>query len=127
MMKRRILYSGPNIELQTAEDRRECLNRCHFIYNGLDLQFEINSVNTQNLGDTVVSALAERDLDVEQRKRLIGLAVCDCGAGTEAGSGTCYIKFGAVLPGGNAPIYFDNLVYACETIARAQHMSHSRC
>jgi hypothetical protein len=35
----------------------------------------------------------------------------------------CYIKFGAVLPGGNAPIYFDNLLYACEIFAKAQNMS----
>jgi hypothetical protein len=29
----------------------------------------------------------------------------------------------AVLHSGNAPIYFDNLLYACETFAKAQQMS----
>ena len=44
-------------ELQTTEDRRDCLNSCHsltnLIYDG-HVQFEINSVITQNLGDTVM-------------------------------------------------------------------------
>jgi Acetyltransferase (GNAT) family len=80
-------------DLQTAEDRRECPNSCYrltnFIYDGLDVQFEINSVKTQNLGDTVLLWQNGKLDDVEQR--LIGLAVCRCGAGTEAGSGACYI------------------------------------
>lgn len=86
-------------ELQTAEDRRECLNGCHnitnLIYDGLDVQFEINSVNTQNLGDTILPWHNYNDQTVEDRKRLVGLAVCRCGAGTEVGSGACYIMFGA--------------------------------
>jgi hypothetical protein len=40
-------------ELQTAEDRRDCLNSCHnlinLIYDGLDVEFE-----TQDLGDTIL-------------------------------------------------------------------------
>jgi GNAT superfamily N-acetyltransferase len=114
-------------ELRTAEDRRDCLNSCHsltdLIYDGLDVQFEIKSVNIQNLGDTVLLWQNGNGNDHNLERRLIGLAVCHCGAGTEAGSGVCYIKFGAVLPDINAPIYFDNLLYACETFAKAQHMS----
>jgi N-acetylglutamate synthase-like GNAT family acetyltransferase len=107
------------------EDRRECLNSCYrltnSIYDGLDVQFEINSVNMQNLGDTILLWQNGNDLDdVEQR--LIGLAVCHCGAGTEAGSGSCYIKFGAVLPGDNTQIFFDSLLHACETFAKEQQM-----
>ena len=114
-------------ELQTAEDRRDCLNRCHsltnLIYDGLDVQFEINSVNTQNLGDTVLLWRKGNGNDYGLEQRLTGLAVCHCGAGTEAGSGVCYIKFGAVLPGDNASVYFDNLLCACETFAKEQHIS----
>ena len=95
-------------ELRTAEDRRDCLNSCHsltdLIYDGLDVQFEIKSVNTQNLGDTVLLWQNGNDMNnVEQR--LIGFAVCHCGAGTKAGSGACYIKFGAVLPDDNTHLF----------------------
>jgi predicted N-acetyltransferase YhbS len=84
-------------ELQTAEDRRDCLNRCHsltnLIYDGLDVQFEINSVKTQNLGDTVLLWQNGNGNDHDLERRLIGLAVCHCGAGTEAGSEVCYFKW----------------------------------
>ncbi|MGA9149096.1 MAG: hypothetical protein WBZ36_00855 [Candidatus Nitrosopolaris sp.] len=106
-------------DLQTDEDRRECLNSCYrltnFIYDGLDVQFEINSVKTQNLGDTVLLWQNGDDLDDVEQRRLIGLAVCHCGAGTEAGSGACYIKFGAVLPGNNTQMYFGSLLHVCES------------
>ena len=49
--------------------------------------------------------------------------MCHCGPGTEAGSGACYIKFGAGPPGDNTQIYFDNLLHACETFAKEQQMS----
>jgi hypothetical protein len=51
------------------------------------------AVDTQGLGDTVL--LAEAD-------RFAGFAVCHSGGGSEAGSGACYVKFGAVLPGEGA-------------------------
>ena len=45
-------------KLPTTKDRKECLNSCrnltNSIYGGLDLQLEINSVDTQGLGDTVL-------------------------------------------------------------------------
>ena len=34
-----------------------------------------------------------------RRGTLEGMAVCHCGAGSEAGGDTCYVKFAAVLPG----------------------------
>lgn len=112
-------------ELVTAEDRSECLNSCrnltNAIYEGLDLRLEINSVNTQRLGDTVLLWQDCGDhRDEERRRRLIGFAVCHCGAGTEAGSGTCYIKFGGVFSGANSAMYFDRLIDACETFAKGQ-------
>jgi GNAT superfamily N-acetyltransferase len=116
-------------ELATAEDRIECLKSCcsltNAIYDGLDLQIEINSVNTQRLGDTILLWEDGDGIGEENRKRrsLIGFAVCHCGAGTEAGSGACYIKFGGVLSGANSVMYFDKLIDACETFAKGQDLS----
>ncbi|OZH53899.1 GCN5 family acetyltransferase [Hydrocoleum sp. CS-953] len=57
------------------------------IYPGLDLQSEILAVANQRLGDT---------LFLWENGNLEGFAICHYGADTEAGSNTCYIKFGAV-------------------------------
>jgi hypothetical protein len=75
---------------------------------------EVNAVATQQLGDTV---LLWRDA------RLVGLAVCHFGPGTEAGSGTCYVKFGATRPGPPAGQDFDRLVKACEEMASKSGLS----
>jgi len=52
------LQSSRYSETQAGEDRRRCLNSCrkltNAIYDGLDVQHEINSVNNQSLGDTVL-------------------------------------------------------------------------
>ncbi len=64
------------------------------IYPGLDLTREIVSVRRQGLGDTVL---------VDDAAGLQALAVCHVGAGTEAGAGSCYIKFGGVRPGPGRP------------------------
>lgn len=78
------------------------------IYEGLDITGEILSVSEQRLGDTVL---------LWKNEKLVGLAVCHCGPGTEAGSGTCYIKFGAVRSGTKAGQNFTNLLKACEKMA----------
>lgn len=79
------------------------------IYEGLDLKSEITAVKTQRLGDTVLLWDRNNDDAGERRirtrrgkRRLMGLAVCHCGAASEAGSNTCYVKVGAVQPGPNA-------------------------
>jgi len=101
-----------------ASDRDEILSSCReltdAIYEGLDVRHEIEAVAAQNLGDTVL--LWEGD-------RLVGLAVCHMGPGTEAGSGVCYIKFGAVRPGPDAEQHFINLIDACEEMAAAQQLA----
>ena len=53
----------------------------------------------------------------------MGLAVCHCGVGFEAGSNTCYVKVGAVQPGPDAGQFFGQLLNVCEELARAQRMS----
>src|SRR5262245_23932816 len=85
-----------------------CRDITNAIYDGLDVSSEIRSVANQRLGDTL---LLRRDGEV------IGLAVCHWGAGTEAGSGACYVKFGAVGPGRTAAEDFDRLLTACEEAA----------
>jgi len=65
---------------------------------------EIRAVDHQQLGETIL---------IWEGSRLAGFAVCHAGAGTEAGSGKCYIKFGAARPRHEAAKRFRNLVAAC--------------
>jgi N-acetylglutamate synthase-like GNAT family acetyltransferase len=78
------------------------------VFPGLDLGREIDAVRDQGLGGTV---LLEGDGGLE------GAAVCHCGAGSEAGSGTCFVKFGAVRGGEGAGGRFERLLDACEAFA----------
>jgi GNAT superfamily N-acetyltransferase len=93
---------------ELSEEERTCaLAVCRdvagAILNGLDVSLEICSVRRQSLGDTVLIDDA--------------FAICHCGAGTEAGTNGCYIKFAAVRPGPNAEKTFDKLLDACESLA----------
>jgi GNAT superfamily N-acetyltransferase len=102
--------------------RTECLAACRSVtgasYAGLDLQREIRAVEEQGLGDTVL---------LRDGACVVGLAVCHTGPHTEAGSGICYIKAGAVLPGPGAAIRFSQLLDACESLAgtRGLHTVHA--
>lgn len=78
------------------------------LFRGLDLEREILPVAVQGLGDTI---LLRAGGVVE------GVAVCHCGAGSEARSDTCYVKFGAVRPGVGAGERFERLLDACEAFA----------
>jgi GNAT superfamily N-acetyltransferase len=104
-------------EVQAGE-REAVLSDCRQltdkIYAGLDVSGEINAVATQKLGDTVL---------LWDDAGLVGLAVCHCGADTEAGSGTCYVKFGAARPGPTAEQDFDRLLRACEEMASTGGLS----
>jgi GNAT superfamily N-acetyltransferase len=104
-------------EVQEGE-RETTLSACRQltddIYEGLDLRGEINAVASQKLGDTIL---------LWQDARLVGLAVCHCGPGTEAGSGTCYVKFGAARPGPTARQDFDRLLKACEEMTSKSGLS----
>jgi GNAT superfamily N-acetyltransferase len=93
---------------------KQCREVTGAIYEGLDLEHEIVATDKHDLGDTVL--LAEGD-------NLAGFAVCHCGGGTEAGSGACFIKFGAVLPGEGAAVRFERLVEACEALAAERGLS----
>jgi hypothetical protein len=41
---------------------------------------------------------------IHEGSELAAFAVCHCGGGTEAGSGTCFVKFGAARPGPSAAL-----------------------
>ena len=93
-------------------EREQVLDACRAltdsILEGLDVRLEIQSVERQRLGDTVV--LWDGDV-------LDAFAVCHCGEGTEAGAHTCYVKFAAVRPGQDMERRFDQLLKACEALA----------
>jgi GNAT superfamily N-acetyltransferase len=78
------------------------------VHPGLDLTREIESVLNQGLGDVIL---------IDDTAALQGVAVCHIGAGTEAGGGNCYVKFGAVRPGQHAARHFGLLLDACQLLA----------
>jgi GNAT superfamily N-acetyltransferase len=97
---------------QTANGRAGLLDEVReltdAVFRGLDLEREIVAAATQRIGDTLLIA-GDEELD--------GVAVCHCGAGSEAGSDTCYVKFAAVRPGFGAADRFERLLDACERFA----------
>lgn len=104
-------------ESRRSEIINESISLTDSIYGGLNLESEIESVFKQTLGETILM----RDIDMN----LCGLAVCHCGAGTEAGSNTCYVKFGATISSGQqlALDIFENLLNSCERFAASQGLS----
>lgn len=104
------LFSG-----MAAQERADCLKACAeltgAIYEGLNVEREIRAVTEQNLGATVL---------LWDDSELMGFAVCHCGAGSEAGSGALYIKFGAARPGIDAEGNFNRLLESCEAFAASK-------
>ena len=82
----RLLSQLSQTEKENATEK--CRQLSNQIFEGLDLRKEIRSVDVQKLGDTV--------LMLDSGDNLAGFAICHTGAGTEAGTGNCYVKFGAV-------------------------------
>ncbi|QGV82737.1 GNAT family N-acetyltransferase [Streptomyces ficellus] len=97
----------------TADERPDALRLSRAltgaVYEGLSLEREITATQAQGLGDIILLEGADSGLD--------GLAVCHCGAGTEAGEDVCFVKFGAVRPGPGAADRFVRLLDACEQLA----------
>lgn len=102
----------------SPEQQQTCLDACREltddVYEGLDLGCEITTVAQHDLGETVL--LADGDA-------LAGFAICHCGPGTEAGSDTCYVKFGVVRPGPDAGSSFARLLAACEAFTAARGLT----
>lgn len=83
------------------------------IFAGLDVGRESRAVADQKLGDTVL---------VWNASRLAAFAVCHTGAGSEAGSGACYVKFAAVRPGARAGNDFARLLRSIEAFAGSRNV-----
>jgi GNAT superfamily N-acetyltransferase len=90
-----------------------CRELADAIYPGLDVTPEIQAVEEQKLGETVL---------IEGPRGVEAFAVCHCGPQTEAGSGTCYVKFGASRPGPQARASFALLMDAVEAMASARDL-----
>ena len=96
----------------TSQQQTECMQACfeltNELYDGLDVSRDIEAVQEQNLGDTVL---------LWDDSKLGAFAVCHCGEETEAGPDTCYVKFAAVRSDGSASDEFVQLVSACDAFA----------
>jgi len=94
----------------SAADQEGALAACRALaaanYPGLDLTREIRAVAMQRLGDTLL---------LTDGGGISGFAICHYGAGSEGGSGRCFVKFAAVRPGAAAA--FTRLVDACDMLA----------
>lgn len=101
----------------TDQEQRRCIAACaeltDAIYPGLDVGDDIRAVERLKLGDTLILA---DDAGIE------AFAVCHWGAGSEGGSGTCYVKFGAARPGPAAAERFARLLCACDAIAQSESL-----
>jgi predicted N-acetyltransferase YhbS len=109
--------AAPTVVSALSEaERRACLAEARrltsALYDGLDVGSEITALTTNGLGDTVLVR--------DGGGALRGLATCHIGAGSEAGSDTCFVKFGAVPIGPTAAADFDALLDACDAFAAAR-------
>jgi GNAT superfamily N-acetyltransferase len=86
-----------------------CAGVTDAIYPGFEVGREIRAAQRQKLGDTVLVGDPDGSLSA--------FAVCHTGRGTEAGSGACFVKVGAVRPGPQAAVDFGRLLDACEAYA----------
>jgi GNAT superfamily N-acetyltransferase len=96
-----------------TESLRAAAELTNTIYDGLELALEIRAIAVQGLGDTVL---------LSDNSALAGFALCHCGANSEAGNDTCYIKFAAVRCGPKAAQSFDRLLDACESFAASRRL-----
>ena len=115
LMSRRITKPAP-VDWTTASAahsgwREQVRDLGDALWPGLDVTDEIASLCAHGIGDGVL---------VYDGRRLVGLAVCHVGPGSEAMGGTCYVKFGAVRPGPDAAVDFDRLLDACDAFAAAR-------
>jgi GNAT superfamily N-acetyltransferase len=107
-----INYSQLSPERQ-RDMMQECAKLTGSILEGLDLKKEISSVANQKLGDTVL---------LKVNGELAAMAICHSGPGTEAGSGTCYVKFAGARPAPGSAKVFGSLLDACELYAKSQNV-----
>jgi GNAT superfamily N-acetyltransferase len=110
------LFSGLRHD-EKSDTIRDCAGLSNRIFSGLDMRKEIESVDRQKLGDTILLMNSKRG------DELVGFAVCHTGPDTEAGSRNCYVKFAGIAPGNGAALDFDRLLAGCEQFALARDSS----
>ncbi|HEU5071016.1 MAG TPA: GNAT family N-acetyltransferase [Verrucomicrobiae bacterium] len=98
-----LYYSGLTPARQ-SECLKASLELSDAIYEGLDLRGEIRAVAEQKLGEVIF---------LWNGSQLMAFAICHCGAETEAGELTCYVKFGAARHAKG----LEQLLSACEALA----------
>jgi predicted N-acetyltransferase YhbS len=117
LMMAKPLASGDGGEARTVgslpPDEREaavaaCAELTGLVRQGLDLSTDVRGLPEHGFGDTVLLGDAGA---------LDGFAVCHSGAGSEAGTGHCLVKFAAVRPGPGARERFGELLATCERFA----------
>ncbi|MGI8732730.1 MAG: GNAT family N-acetyltransferase [Pyrinomonadaceae bacterium] len=100
------------------DERQEALRACNEltneIYEGMKVESELLGVYNENLGDTLL---------LWDDSKLVGVAVCHCGEGSEAGPGCCHVKFGAVRPDAGSAESFSRLLDACEALAAGRGLT----
>jgi GNAT superfamily N-acetyltransferase len=119
-------------EAARAASIRDCRALAGDICDGLDVTSEVDALARLAArldgpagGDTVLVRARAPGGSAEPATagkvgELTGFAVCHAGAGTEAGSGAAYVKFGGVRPGPRAAAHFDQLLAACEGFAASR-------
>jgi hypothetical protein len=126
IMKKPVEPCGDHVEWTrlsglTEAERPSLLEACRqltsSIYDGLDVGVDIRAVLEQQLGEVVLL------WNGGVQPQLAGLAVCHCGPRTEAGTGNCYIKFGAVRSGPSAATDFRRLLSACDALASERQLT----
>lgn len=107
----------PGYSKLSAVERARCLAQCgeitDAVFPGLNVEREIRSIAEQRLGETLL---------YHDERGLAGFACCHVGAGSEAGSGTTFVKFAAVRPDEGAAEGFARVLDLCEALA-----AESRC
>lgn len=108
-----ILFSklSKTLEQEALEGCRELSDR---LFEGLDLSREILSLEEQGLGETVL---------IEDNQSLSGFAICQCGAGTEAGPENCYVKFATVRQVPTPETHMLRLLSAIEDLAHSRKLA----
>jgi hypothetical protein len=105
--------------------QEQTLDRCRLlttgVYDGLDLKHEIVAVNNQNLGDTILLYGNKKNITPNKNDNNNSSSL----AGSEAGSGICYVKFGVVISDGSNSQQenFKNLLNAASLLAKDRHLS----
>jgi GNAT superfamily N-acetyltransferase len=110
--------SRMSLSQRIKSEQEKAIEACRQLSNGiekgLDLSEEMRSVLAQRTGDVVLA---------DGPEKLDGFAVCMHGPGSEGGTETCYVKFGAARGGAGAGRRFDKLLSAIEAFAASRGAS----